>query len=144
MSIEQIVKEALNKNPIGLKASLEEELQSRIALALEAKVKAYTEEDDDDEDEDDDDKHLDEISKKTLASYVDKASDDAASHAMRYGEKRAHSDEMDRMMNRHMPYSDKDKVRQIMKTTSKDVDEPRSKAAKRLKGISLAAKKLAK
>ena len=65
-------------------------------------------------------------------------------HGIKYGEKKAQSDEMDRMMNRHMSYGDKDKVRQIMKTTSSDVDAPREKAAKRLKGIDLAVKKLSK
>jgi hypothetical protein len=87
---------------------------------------------------------LDELKKSTLASYIDKASDNAASHAIRYGEKKAQSDEMDRMMNRHMKYSDKDAVRKIMKTSQDDVDEPRYKAAKRLKGVTLAAKKLAR
>jgi hypothetical protein len=39
MSVEQIIKEAMDRNPIGLKESLQEELRSRIALALEAKMK---------------------------------------------------------------------------------------------------------
>lgn len=87
---------------------------------------------------------IDELSKKTLSSYIKKASDNAATHGMKYGEKKAQSDEMDRMMNRHMSYSDKDKVRQIMKTTSDDVEAPRYKAAKRLKGIDRAVDKLSK
>ena len=87
---------------------------------------------------------LDELSKKTLSSYVKKASDNATVHGMKYGEKKAQSDEMDRMMNRHMSYSDKDKVRSIMKTTSDDVEAPRYKAAKRLKGIDRAVDKLSK
>jgi hypothetical protein len=85
---------------------------------------------------------LDEISKKTLASYVSKAADSAASKGVEYGTKKAQSDEMDRMMNRHMSYSDKDKIRQIMKTTNRDVEAPREKAAKRLKGIDRAVNKL--
>ena len=87
---------------------------------------------------------LDELSKKTLGSYINKASDNAAVHGMKYGEKKAQSDEMDRMMNRHMSYSDKNKVREIMKTTNDDVEAPRRKAAKRLKGIDTAVKKLSK
>jgi hypothetical protein len=85
---------------------------------------------------------LDELKKSTLASYVSKAADNAASNAIKYGEKKAQSDEMDRMMNRHMSYDDKDKMRSIMKTTNKDVNAPREKAAKRLAGVDLAIKKL--
>jgi hypothetical protein len=155
MSIQKIIQEAINKNPHDLKEALEEELRDRIRLALEAKMS--DEEDDDsseeDEDEEDDDEEdmkkesveqIDELKKSTLASYVSKAADNAATHGMKYGEKKAQSDEMDRMMNRHMSYSDKDQVRKIMKTTSDDVDAPRRKAAKRLKGIDLAVKKLSK
>jgi hypothetical protein len=154
MSIKQIIQESINKNPVGLKEALEEELRSRVAAALEEMVNKEVEEDLDlsdyttEELEDfmmsEDFEQLDEISKKTLASYVSKAADNAASHGIKYGEKRAHSDEMDRMMNRHMSYSDKDKVRQIMKTTSNDIEAPREKAAKRLKGIDMAVKKLSR
>jgi DNA-binding transcriptional regulator YbjK len=129
MSVKQIIQESIEKNPLGLKEALQEELSNRIRLALEAKINEETEE-------------LDEISRKTLGSYIDKASDSAADHAMKYGQKKSDADEMDRMMNRHMSYKDKDKVREIMKTTVKDVEEPREKAARRLKGISTAAKKL--
>jgi hypothetical protein len=87
---------------------------------------------------------LDELSRKTLASYVKKASDSAASKGIEYGAKKAQSDEMDRMMNRHMSFSDKDKVRSIMKTTTKDVEAPRVKAARRLRGIDRAANRLSK
>lgn len=51
MSIKQIIKEAMEKNPLGLKEALEEELRSRVGLALEAKMKK--EEDDYEDDEDD-------------------------------------------------------------------------------------------
>lgn len=90
----------------------------------------------------DESEELDEISKKTLGSYINKASDDAANQAIRYGMKKAEADEIDRLTNRHMQYSDKDMIRNIMKTTSKDVDEPRYKAAKRLHGISKATRRL--
>lgn len=153
MSIQRIIQEAINKNPHDLKEALEEELRSRIALALEAKMsdeKDDDEEDDDSSEEDDEEdmkeeaEQIDELKKSTLASYVSKASDNAASHAMKYGEKKAQSDEMDRMLNRHMSYDDKDKMRNIMKTTNKDVNEPRKKAAKRLAGVDLAVKKLSR
>jgi hypothetical protein len=239
MSVQKIIQESLNRNPLEMKEALEEELRSRIALVLEAKISESKDEDDEDEDDEDDEnldesseleeisrgkldaymdkshdefkkiqqkggraamtgkqarryadhpykdnpgntafkkltgrakvsatesfdlsdytveeledfmmsedfEQLDELSRKTLASYVDKASDSAASKGMEYGQKKAQSDEMDRMMNRHMSFADKDKVRQIMKTTVKDVEAPREKAARRLQGIGRAAKRLAK
>jgi hypothetical protein len=52
MSLQKIIKESVEKNPLGLKEALEEELRNRVSLALEAKMK---EEDDMDDDEDDDD-----------------------------------------------------------------------------------------
>lgn len=51
MSIEGIIKEAIDKNPLAMKAALEEELKNRIRLALEAS----DEDDMDDEDMDDED-----------------------------------------------------------------------------------------
>jgi hypothetical protein len=138
MPIQKIIQESLNKNPLSLKEALEEELRSRVALALEAKI---SETKNDDEEEYD---QIDEISKKTLSSYIKKASDNAANHAATYGRKSAEADEIDRMTNRHMKYSDKEKLHQIMKTTQSDVDAPRYKAAKRLKGIDRAVNKLAR
>jgi hypothetical protein len=61
MSLEKIIKEALDQNPLEMKDAFAEEMQSRIAAALEEKYKSAMEEDleeakdDDDEDEDDDD-----------------------------------------------------------------------------------------
>jgi hypothetical protein len=48
--VKQIIKEAIEKNPIGLKEAVEAELMSRVQLALEAK-KTSMEDDHDDEDE---------------------------------------------------------------------------------------------
>lgn len=134
MSVQKIIQESINMNPLEMKEAIAEELKLRVAAALEAKMN----EDLDEAEE------LDELSKKTLGSYIKKASDSAASKGMEYGAKKAQSDEMDRMMNRHMSYSDKDKVRSIMKTTSADVNAPREKAARRLQGIDRAADRLTK
>lgn len=87
---------------------------------------------------------IDELSRKTLSSYVKKAANSAANKGMEHGVKKAEADEMDRVMNRHMSFGDKDKVRGIMKTTSSDVDKPREKAMRRLQGIDRAANRLAK
>ena len=58
MSVKAIIQEAINKSPLSLKETLEEELRNRIALALEGKMNdddADEDEDEDDDDEDDDD-----------------------------------------------------------------------------------------
>ena len=49
--VKQIIKEAMEKNPIGLKEAVEAELAERLQLALEAKKKNYKEEEDHDEDD---------------------------------------------------------------------------------------------
>jgi hypothetical protein len=38
MKIQKIIQESLNKNPLGMKEALEEELRSRVATILEAKM----------------------------------------------------------------------------------------------------------
>lgn len=59
--VKQIIKEAMEKNPIGLKEAVEAELAERLQIALEAKRKSYKEEDEHDHD-DDDDEQIDEDS----------------------------------------------------------------------------------
>jgi hypothetical protein len=88
--------------------------------------------------------NIDELSKGTLASYVKKAVPSAIQHGIKHGEKKAERDEQDRNMNRHMSFSDKDKVHDIMKTTYKDVEKPRQKAMRRLQGIDRAVGKITK
>lgn len=56
MSVEKIINESVNKNPLGLKEALQEELRSRVALALEAKMADV---DDEEDDEDEEDEHED-------------------------------------------------------------------------------------
>jgi hypothetical protein len=64
MSLKQIIQESAEKNPLGVKKALQEELLARIALALEAKMSEEIE--------------LDEISKKTLGSYIKKSIHDVS------------------------------------------------------------------
>lgn len=80
--VRQIIKEAMDKNPLGLKESVAEELQKRVTLALEAKINKMKEQEDDMEDEEEmddeeddmedeeemDDEELDEVSKKKSKS----------------------------------------------------------------------------
>ena len=67
MSIEKIIKESIDQNQNGLKKALEEELRSRVALALEAKMK---EEMDDEDDEDEDDEDEDDEDLNEAASFA--------------------------------------------------------------------------
>jgi len=67
MSIEKIIQESINKNPLSMKEALEEELRNRLALALEAKMK---EEDDEDMDEDFD---LSDLTLEELEGFMESA-----------------------------------------------------------------------
>lgn len=49
--VKQIIKEAMEKNPIGLKEAVEAELRTRVTLALEAKMKKEDEHEDDMDDD---------------------------------------------------------------------------------------------
>jgi hypothetical protein len=58
--VKQIIKEAMDKNPLGLKEAVESELQKRVGLALEAKMQKMKEEDEDESDDEDEDESDDE------------------------------------------------------------------------------------
>lgn len=66
MSIEKIIQESVNKNPLAMKEALEEELRGRLALALEAKMKKES----DDEDESEMDESLD-LSEEAMRADID-------------------------------------------------------------------------
>jgi len=108
MSIQKIIQESINRNPLEMKEVIAEELRARVALALEAKMKDDEEDDMEDEDEDEDDmkkesfdlskytieeledfvesedfNQLNELDKKTLGSYIKKASVDASLKRMK-------------------------------------------------------------
>jgi hypothetical protein len=112
MSVREIIQHSLEKNPLAMKEALDGEMKARVAAAIEEKMiaamseAAHEDEDEDDEDDDmkesfdlsdytveeledfmvsEDFDQLDEISKKTLTSYVKKASYDAASNAAKFG-----------------------------------------------------------
>ena len=60
--VKQIIKEAMDQNPLGLKEAVEAELRARVIAALEEARKKMAEEDEDDEDEDEEE--LEEVKKK--------------------------------------------------------------------------------
>ena len=51
MTVKTIIQEAMNKNALGFEAALKEELRSRIALTIEAKMKGQDDDDESEEDE---------------------------------------------------------------------------------------------
>lgn len=90
---------------------------------------------------------LDELSRKTLASYVDKAATSAAVRGHTWGKKESDHDEIMRMTNRHGKmgsFDFRDKVMKAGDATSRDVEQARNKTSTRLHWIGKAAKKLAK
>jgi len=54
MSVQKIIQESINMNPLEMKEAIAEELRARVALALEAKMKDDMEDEDDEDDEDED------------------------------------------------------------------------------------------
>jgi hypothetical protein len=75
MSIQKIIQESVNKNPLGIKEAIEEELRSRIALALEAKME------------------LDEITKTAMKKSVTYTGSDGHSHTKLVPVTRVNKDE---------------------------------------------------
>lgn len=75
MPIQQIIQESINKNPLGLKEALEEELRARIALALEAKLE------------------LDEITKTGMKKTISYTGADGHSHTKTVPVTRVNRDE---------------------------------------------------
>jgi hypothetical protein len=80
MSVQRIIQESVNKNPLGLKEAFAEELSERVRLALEAKMGDEIEEDfeldeefEEDLELDESEDQLDEISGSKLGSYYVKA-----------------------------------------------------------------------
>lgn len=59
MSLEKIVQEAMAGRPLEMKEAFEEEIQSRVQAALEAKYLEMMEAKDEDEDEDEDEDDMD-------------------------------------------------------------------------------------
>jgi len=55
MSVEKIVAEAVAGNPVQMKEAFEEEISTRVAIALEEKMKAKMKKEMDDEEEEDED-----------------------------------------------------------------------------------------
>lgn len=137
MSIQKIIQESINGNPLEMKESLAEELRDRIRLALESKM---------DEDMSEEVEELDELKKSTLASYVRKASDSMGNAAHSLGKKSERSDEVDRMTNRHMPdkYNVRDNMKKALDADEKSQRKDREVIGKRMYGIRQATSRLSK
>lgn len=94
------------------------------------------------------DDQLNEISNKTLNSYVKKASQNMAQHAHDMGVKRTKSDEIDRFTNRNdlgRNQSDtRDSLKKTMNVDYDSVHHSTSKMLKRMRGINKATDRLTK
>jgi hypothetical protein len=59
MSVQKIIQESINMNPLEMKEAIAEELRARVALALEAKMQDDEEDEEEDDMEDKDDEEDD-------------------------------------------------------------------------------------
>src|SRR5574343_1732 len=93
-----------------------------------------------------DEEALDELSKKTLSSYVNKAASHATNKGVELGSKQAAADEIDRFTNRHMDdkFANSETMKKMVNADNGSINKVRHKAVTRLKGISTAVKKLTK
>lgn len=89
---------------------------------------------------------LDELSKKTLGSYINKAANSAALSYGKHKELEAAADEVHRFTNRHMKnkFKEQDRIKDALGASMKDVEAHRTKAVKRIDGIAKATSRLTK
>jgi len=88
---------------------------------------------------------IDELSRKTLASYVSKASGSLANRSHNLGMKKAKANEIDKFTNDNsFDHSDRENIKKMAKVTSKDIGKHYDHLEKRSHGILGAAKRLAK
>ena len=92
-------------------------------------------------------KQINELSKKTLGSYIKKASADATDKGFQYGTKKAEGAEIDRFGNRNGPLGGIDNREKLHKQNGSDSASQNKlygKFARRLKGVSKATDRLTK
>jgi hypothetical protein len=89
---------------------------------------------------------LDELSRKTLGSYISKASDNVASKGVEIGRRSADADEVDRLTNRNMPnkYQARADMKKALGADDETISKVRRSAGMRLKGIDRAVNRLSK
>lgn len=90
---------------------------------------------------------LNELSKKTLASYIGKATNDTAARSVDVGRKRADSDEVDRYTNRSFgrntnQFQHRDSMKKAIGADTKTINKAVDKVVGRVSGVKTAAKKL--
>ena len=88
---------------------------------------------------------LTELKKSTLASYIKKASTNAADHAYKLGHKKAENDEISRFTNRLMPNQsgERDRLEKHFGVDSNSTNATRRNLSKRINGVNTAANKMA-
>jgi len=89
-------------------------------------------------------KSINEISNKTLGSYIKKASINAADHAYKLGHKKAENDEISRFTNRLPNQSgERDRLKKHFGVDSNSTNATRRNLSKRINGVNTAANKMA-
>ena len=144
---------AQQKNAVAFKAALDEKLQEKINDALaEAKVEVastlISESADPKKKVTETTETLDELSKKTLGSYVKKASNAAAMSHGNYMAAKERSDEANRMTNRNgmvgNQFQHRETIKKILGADSETMNKIHGKTVKRIRGVEKATDKLTK
>ena len=92
---------------------------------------------------------IDELSKKTLGSYINKAGQDAFRKGASFGKKKAEGDEVDRYTNRGYTDSSsqtdqREKMKDALGASDKETYDTQSKGIRRLRGMKKAVGRLTK
>ena len=110
--------------------------------------RTYNEDFDDEGDLDEEAEQIDEISRKTLASYVKGASSSVADHAHALGSKSAQADDVNRFTNRNGMAGGnqlhRDALKKALGVHHDDINKVARKMRSRLHGIGKASTRLAK
>ena len=120
MSVQKIIQESINENPLEMKEALAEELRNRVAEAISAKMEEA--------------EQIDEISKSTLGSYIKKAADNKAvndRYAGRTGDRESYaiSDKRDQGIKRAVDKLTKEEVEDLDEVSRKTLASYVKKAA---------------
>jgi hypothetical protein len=90
---------------------------------------------------------LDELSKKTLGSYIEKAANSGAIHHADVVKKKETADEVDRFTNRNDmndKYAERERIKKSLGASNADIDNSHRKVSNRFTGLGRAVKRLTK
>lgn len=131
-----IIEQAENGDIVSFEQTFQEIMTENVGELLDDLRESAFSEDLEDLDED----QLDELSKKTLGSYIGKAASSYGGIGYDIGHKNAQSDEIDRHMNDKHNFNKT--MKKMVNVDSKSISKIRDKGKVRLHGINTAVKKL--